>query len=40
MGNIMRNPLVAKEIDLTVAMESYKGVLKNLIMDLNAPSLG
>jgi hypothetical protein len=31
MGNIMRNPLVAKEIDLTAALESYRHVLKSLI---------
>jgi len=39
MGNIMRNPLVAKEINLKAALESYKEVLKNLITGLNAPSL-
>ena len=38
MGNIMRNPLVAKEIDLTAALESYRHVLKSLIQDLNAPN--
>ncbi len=35
----MRNPLVMKEVDLKVALESYKDVLKMLIQGLNAPSL-
>ena len=38
MGNIMRNPLVIREIDLTQALSSYKLVLKQIIQDLNAPS--
>lgn len=34
----MRNPLVAKEIDLISILDSYKSVLKNMILGLNAPS--
>ena len=38
MGNIIRNPLVWKELDLKQALVSYKQVLKKIIVELNAPS--
>ena len=39
MGNIIRNPLVMKEIDLKEVLVCYSQVLKKMILDLNAPSL-